>query len=114
MARCGCFVRLFSYAVRADVIRVSRDTAVSYMAYPLYLIEHGKRAGVHQFIYVTAEEYEKLGLEKAKEVEYGRIRAKRISANPEARRKLSERRKHRRNTEPGLRDHELELRVDAN
>jgi|HubBroStandDraft_4_1064222.scaffolds.fasta_scaffold1911961_1 hypothetical protein len=80
------------------------------MSYPFYFIEHGKRAGIHQFLFVTLEEYEKLGEEKSKAVEYGRIRSKRISTNPEARRKFSERRKLRRETEPGLRERELELR----
>jgi len=78
------------------------------MAYPLYLIEHGKRAGVHEFLFVTETEFQQLGEIRSKEVEYGRIRSKRISASPDLKRKFSERRKHRRNTEPGLRARELE------
>jgi hypothetical protein len=85
---------------------LSRCMAINY---PFYEISAGKRAGVHQFLFLTLEEYECLGLEKAREIEYGRIRSHRISADSEAKRRLSERRKHRRNTEPGLRAREVEM-----
>jgi len=78
--------------------------------YPLYEISSGKREGIHQFLFVSETEYNLLGETRAKEIEYGRIRSWRISTNPEARRKFSERRTHRRATEPGLREREVEQR----
>ena len=78
--------------------------------YPFYYIDHGKREGVHQFLFVTEAEYRKLGESRAKQIEYGRIRSDRISASVEAKRKWSERRKLRRATEPERRERENELR----
>jgi hypothetical protein len=101
---------VYSYADRAAVIRLY-DTAVSGMAsdYPSYYIEHGKRKGVHQFQFVTESEFRQWGESRAKEMEWGRIRSKRISANPDVKRELNESRKHRRNTVPGLREREVEM-----
>jgi hypothetical protein len=86
--------------------------------YPLYEVERGKQRGaVKQFIFVSESEYNSLiaelgpkdGLKKAKKLEYDRIKARRISATPELRRKWSERRKWRRHNEDGLRDRERKL-----
>jgi len=109
---CECYSRLMcSYADRAAVIQLY-DTAVSCMAidYPFYEISAGKRKGLHGFLFVTESEFRQSGESRAKEIEYGRIRSKRISASLEAKRKFSERRAYRRKTEPELRAHELELR----
>jgi hypothetical protein len=76
--------------------------------YPFYEISSGKRKGLHQFQFVTEAEFRQLGESRAKEIEWGRIRSKRTSSNPEVKRELSERRKHRRNTVPGLREREVE------
>jgi hypothetical protein len=77
--------------------------------YPFYEISSGKRKGLHQFLFVTESEYRQLGESRSKEIEWGRIRSKRISTGPDLKRKFSERRKYRRNTERGLREREVEL-----
>ena len=77
--------------------------------FPSYEISAGKRAGVHTFLFVTLEEYQQLGPEKSKTVEYDRIRSRRISANPELKAKWSARRAYRRRTELRLREREVEL-----
>jgi hypothetical protein len=77
--------------------------------YPFYEISAGKRAGVHQFLFVTEAEFRQLGESRSKIIEYDRIRSRRISANPELRAKWSARRAYRRNHEPGLREREVEL-----
>jgi hypothetical protein len=78
--------------------------------YPFYEISSGKRAGLHQFLFLTEAEYRQINdPQKAKAVEYDRIRAKRISTTPELKAKWSERRTYRRRTVPGLRAREAEL-----
>jgi hypothetical protein len=78
--------------------------------FPFYYIQSGRRAGLHTFLFVTEYEYRKLGESRAKEIEYGRIRSKQVSADPAIKAKWSGRRAHRRKTEPVLRERENELR----
>jgi hypothetical protein len=81
--------------------------------FPFYEISAGKRAGVHAFRFVTLEEYQQLGPENSKTVEYDRIRSRRVSTTPELKAKWSARRAYRRRTELGLREREVERSVIA-
>jgi hypothetical protein len=85
------------------------DTSAAGMSYPTYFLSSGPRKGWHTFTLVSLEEYERLGRDRAVVIEADRIRSKRISENPELKRKWSARRAHRRKTEPGLRAHEVQL-----
>jgi len=81
------------------------------MKWPFYEISSGKRKGtIHQFLFISESEYLQLGEQRAEEIELSRIRSRRVSADPELKRKWSQRRAERRRTEPELRSRELELR----
>ena len=59
--------------------------------YPFYEIGGSSyRHGIHRFLFLTLEEYNQLGRDAAITLEYGRIRAKRISTDPDAKRKAAE------------------------
>jgi hypothetical protein len=80
-------------------------------SWPFYVINSGSRKGeIRQFLFVTESEFAQLGEQRAKKLELSRTRSRRVSADPELKRKWSQRRSEQRRSNPGVRERENELR----